>query len=275
MATGEEPVRGEDGRLELTEASGLVFVLFAGGTFTMGAQARDPSGPNHDPQAQGDEGPPHVVALSPFFLSKYELTQGQWQRFTGLNPSYFKPPGGQAPSLLHPVEQVSWFDCVETCRRMGLSLPTEAQWEYAARGGTTSVWWTGNERETLRMEKAANLADQAAKRTGAIWRAIEDWPELDDGYAFHAPVNTLAPNPFGLHHVHGNVREWCLDGHYFYSGSAKKDPLGEPSGSSARVPRGGSFFGSAAGARSADRDVVTPMTAYDALGFRPARALTP
>ena len=164
---------------------------------------------------------------------------------------------------------------MRVCSRLGLSLPSEAQWEYGARGGTTSVWWTGAERESLRTEKAANLADQAAARGGATWPAIQDWPELDDGYGVHAPVDQFAPNPFGLHNVHGNVWEWCLDGYdsRFYRQRTGENPVSNPAGSSDRVPRGGGFDSSAAYARSALRYHYTPELALNSLGLRLARAL--
>ena len=275
LATGEPAVRGADGKLMLEETTGLVFVLLPGGTFQMGAQKGDPSGPNYDPQATDDEGPVHAVTLSPFFLSKYEMTQGQWLRFVGKNPSHYQPPGGLAPSLLHPVEQVSWLDCTREMERLELSLPSEAQWEYGARGGTRGVWWTGSERESLR--GVANLADQAGARAGAAWQDIKDWPELDDGFAVHAPVERFAPNPFGLHNVCGNVWELCLDGYDgdFYGKAASKDPVSPLEGSSSRVNRGGGFDFAASSARSASRDSGTPSDDVDDLGLRPARTIAP
>jgi serine/threonine protein kinase/formylglycine-generating enzyme required for sulfatase activity len=278
LETGEPAVRGADGKLVLTEETGLVFVLLPGGTFLMGAQPSDPSGPNHDPQAADYEGPAHEVTLSPFFLSKYEMTQGQWQRFVGTNPSYYRPGsayGGKPTTRVDPVEQVSWLDCVDVMGRLGLSLPSEAQWEYGARAGTTTVWWTGNERETLL--GAANLADQAAARAGAAWQDIQDWPELDDGYVVHAPVNEFRPNAFGLHNVHGNVWEWCLDGHdgSSYEKAATKDPVSPPGGSPSRVSRGGGFRFAAVLARSALRLRYSPSFASSSLGVRPARTIAP
>ncbi len=275
LATGKPAERGADGELVLTEATGLVFVLLPSGTFQMGAQKSDPSGANYDPQARDDEGPVHAVTLSAFFLSKYEMTQGQWLRFVGRNPSQYQPPGGLAPSLLHPVEQVSWLDCMSVMERLGLSLPSEAQWEYGARGGTTSPWWPGDERESLL--GAANLADQSAKRAGADWQAIKDWPELDDGFCVHAPVERFTANPFGLHNVHGNVWEWCLDGYDgdFYKQAGTKDPVSPPEGSSNRVYRGGGFAIAASLARAAIRNNATPSGAVHYLGLRPARTIAP
>jgi len=274
LETGEPAVRGADGKLVLSEETGLVFVLLPGGAFQMGAQKTDPNGPNYDPQADGDEGPVHAVTLSAFFLSKYEMTQGQWQRFVGRNPSYYTP-GPLAKSLVNPVEQLSWLDCMDVMDRLGLSLPSEAQWEYGARAGTTTAWSTGSERESLR--GGVNLADQAAAKAGAMWTDIKDWPELDDGYVVHAPVIEFRPNAFGLHNVHGNVWEWCLDGYdgSFYGKPSSKDPVSQPEGSSNRVNRGGSFDFAAVNARSALRNSHSPSRAVDDLGLRPARTIAP
>src|SRR6185436_2912796 len=115
--------------------------------------------------------------LSPYFISKYEMTQAQWMRAAARNPSVYKPPYEFAPTLSHPVEQVSWLDCVEVLGRVGLTLPSEAQWERGARGSTSTIWWTGAERESLR--RKVNIADQTAKRAGAPWGDINDWPDLE------------------------------------------------------------------------------------------------
>ena len=274
VLSGDEPTRDENGRLVMTGESGIVLVLLPGGTFTMGAQSEDPTGENFDSQARDDEGPVHEVTLTPFFISKYEMTQGQWTRFTGHNPSYYQE-SGLTPTLPHPVDQLSWFDCLSVMGQMGLSLPSEAQWEYGARGGTTSPWWTGEERDSLRQKSATNLADQAARRAGAEWSAIQDWPELDDGHAVHAPVGTYAANPFGLHEVHGNVWEICLDGYdeEFYQGSPATDPVSPHEGSPYRVIRGGSFDNTAAFARSAHRNHTRLKAAGPDSGLRPARAI--
>lgn len=274
LQTGAIAQRGGDGRLVLQEDTGLVFVLLPAGTFWMGAQGTDPDKPNYDPQARAEEGPVREIAVSAFFLSKYEMTQGQWLRFVGSRPSIYQSPNRMVPSLLHPVEQVSWNSSKEVCERLDLVLPTEAQWEYGARGGTSSVWWTGDERESLL--GVANLADQAAARGGADWDTIMDWPELDDGYCVHAPVDRFAPNPFGLHNVHGNVLEWCPDGVYRtnFSQASEEEPVSDPAGFASRIFRGGSFDYAAAQARSAKRFVATPDHLGGNVGLRPAREIT-
>jgi serine/threonine protein kinase/formylglycine-generating enzyme required for sulfatase activity len=277
LQTGIPAIRGADGNLLLTEETGIVFVLIPGGNFWMGAQNK-PGAQNHDPHASSNEGPVHEVELTPYFLSKFEMTQGQWQRIAATNPSAYQPPGGRAPSLLHPVEQVSWQMCFDLLERLGLSLPTEAQWECAARGGTSTAWWTGQERESLRGK--VNLADQTAKLAGAPWGGINDWPDLEDGSVVHCAVgNPSYPgNGFGLHEVTGNVWEWCLDGYDpgFYAKKSCKDPLSPWSGASWRVYRGGCFSSAAFVARSALRNLDRePEYRAHNLGLRPCRALRP
>src|SRR5262249_34279472 len=124
---------------------------------------------------------------------------------------------------------------------------------------------------------AANLADRSAKRAGADWTEIKDWPELDDGYPVHAPVNEYRANPFGLHGVHGNVWEWCLDGYdsVFYHRSSARDPISKPVGSQDRSMRGGCFLTAASSARCAYRDNATAQSAGFVAGLRPARRVVP
>jgi formylglycine-generating enzyme required for sulfatase activity/serine/threonine protein kinase len=277
LQSGDEPTRDADGRIVPTESMGLVFVLVPGGSFWQGAQATDPQGRGFDPQAQTWEGPVHEVLLSPYFISKFEMTQGQWERFTGRNPSQAVPGttfSGRPVTRLQPVEQVNWFEAVDVLKRMGLELPTEAQWEHAARGGTDTPWSTGRERETLR--GAVNIADHSAAATSA-WPSIRDWPDLDDGWPGTAPVGSYRPNPYGLFDVHGNVREWCRDGFdsKFYQRKLREDPEREPGDKRNRTTRGGSLYTSAPYTRSAQRGGGAPETGIFDLGIRPVRRVNP
>lgn len=273
LPTGEPPIRSANGELLLNEETGLVFVLIPGGTFWMGAQNVNPEGRNYDPEAERNERPAHEVELTPYFLSKYEMTQAQWQRTSAANPSYFKPPGRMAPSLLHPVESVSWSQSLALLSNFGLTLPSEAQWEHGARGGTTTAWWTGQDRESLRGK--VNIADQTAKQANAPWPDIADWPDLEDGTVLHSVVGKYAANPFGLHEVAGNVWEWCLDGYDegFYGRTPPKDPVAVWDNNNNRSRRGGSYDFSAAKARSAMRSFATTEFRVSYVGVRPARAL--
>ena len=277
VQTGEKPVRNEDGKLVLTEEMSLVFVLIPGGTFWMGAQASDPEGQNFDPEAKVREsknGRPVELALDPYFLSKYEMTQGQWHRLAGENPSYYAAGRQLAESLMtlsHPIEQVSWEDCSRALGRLGLRLPTEAQWESSCRAGSTTVYATGDEIASL--SGFANIADEGARDAYP-----SGWPfdkGFFDGYDVHAPVGSLNANAYGLHDMHGNVWEWSLDGYGRYATVASQgDGERNVQGALSRVTRGGSFDYLAAMARAALRRNSPQRDLSGNQGVRPARVIT-
>jgi len=276
LQTGEIPSRGKDGKLVLTERTGLVFVLIPGGDFKMGAiqpNFNNPFGaPNVDPQAGPDENPVHDVRLKPFLLSKYEMTQGQWLRFTGNNPSTYNPSWGAigAVNLLHPVEQLNWNDCYEVLRKLKLRLPTESEWEYAARARTSTIWWTGDEIESL--QGVANVADLYLKNHGGS----KGWPydlSLNDGFSIPAPVGKLSPNAFGLHDVLGNVLEWCQDGCARYEKTPSDGSAFEPIEKSIRILRGGAWDRTHLNCRCAMRRGELPDFRSSDQGVRPAAYL--
>jgi hypothetical protein len=263
------PTDGHD-HWAISGETGIVLVLLPGGTFTMGAQRNDPDGPNFDPQAESDEAPMEVT-LTPFFLSKYELTQGQWYRIMQARPSSYGPGGRGGDD--HPVETVNWTDCRKAVGRLGLVLPTEAQWEYGARAGTTSPWWCGEEAASVGEQQAGNLFDARTRREQPqlSWGDHEEW---EDDFVVHAPVGSFAANAFGLHDVIGNVWEWCQD---VYVSSpqvpSQRDGLRADDVQDSplhRVARGGSFHYAARYARSAYRSRDTPVFQDSVLGVRPA-----
>ena len=180
--------------------------------------------------------------------------------------------GDKQHSLLHPVERVSWSMCHKVLSQLGLVLPTEAQWEYAARAGTDTAWWTGESNETLM--GAANVSDQFFRRHysgGRNW-AVESW---DDGYAFSSPVGHYSANPFGLHDVHGNVLEWCRDLFGLYDllvrpGDGERRVL-TPWARKEQAVRGGAYNWTASFARSAMRFVYDADHQGAEFGVRPAR----
>jgi formylglycine-generating enzyme required for sulfatase activity len=259
------PSFDSDGRLAVTEDLGVVFVLIPGSRF----QHLD----------QPASGAPEVIELDPFFVAKYELTQKQWARLRrGEMPSFY-PAGGrhegaaQLTLLSNPVEGVSWNDCDELVRQQGWVLPTSAQWECAARGGTATKWSSGD--SVADLVGAANIADRAAE---AANRSFEFEPGFEDGHVLHARVGSFDPNPFGLFDVHGNVWEWCRDEGYHLGDSVARAGDGlrlgragaTPTG---RISRGGSFAFNAERARSNSTFFDAPTQRDGNLGLRPARML--
>ncbi len=270
-----------DGKYVLTPETGIVLTLLPASSFWMGA-TKDGSR-NIDPRSKETEGPVHLVDIGAFFISKYEMTQGQWLRMNENNPAAY-PVGTdlkpQPITALHPIEQITWSEATETLFRYDLKLPTEAQWEYAARGKWTAeetpssnpVFWTGN--TVVSLQGTLNIADMGGRRLGSP----ESWrfeATLDDGHMVHAPVGSFTANPFGLHDTLGNVWEWCSDRFGEYTlpvepGTGKRlAPEDAPN-----LFRGGGFRASSVHVRSADRYSIyaADYSAYD-VGLRPSRVI--
>ncbi|MFN7671576.1 MAG: protein kinase domain-containing protein [Planctomycetota bacterium] len=229
------PTQAADGRIAMTGASGIVWVLLPGGTLPAGTVDED-----NEQKTSVRLG----VRLDPFFLAKHELTQGQWQRWTGDNPAQSKDRN----DLSLPVETVNWFTCRDTLQRFGLMLPSELQWEYGIRGGTTTDWWTGDDEKAL----------LAAENIGG--------GEL-------LPVGSKSANLFGLFDMGGNVWEWCHDEYEDYgterAGDGRRPEPG--TGPLGRCYRGGCFGNDPVFARSGFRSRGEAAIRYGFLGARPAR----
>ena len=248
------------------DSTGMAFVLLPGGEFVQGS-------PADECERSPDEGPQRAVELSPFLIAKYEVSQREWRDVMLANPSYFQPGAAGAgfldEALLRdgawlelPVENVSWTECREYCDRAGFELPTEAQWEYACRAGTTTAFASG-----ARLDGAM----------GNYWSTASYCGEsgAGDQVGRTVPVGELAPNAFGLHNLHGNVWEWCADA-YDASAYASRggdgvlDPrVDSESPGALRVLRGGGWFGVARYCRSANRSSLGPSVRTLQIGLRP------
>jgi formylglycine-generating enzyme required for sulfatase activity len=213
-------------------------VRVEGGIFTMGATSEQRS------DAASDEKPAHQVTLSPFCIGKYEVTQEEWETVMGSNPSNFK-------GAKRPVEFVSWDDCQEFIRKLNVltgkrfRLPTEAEWEYAARGGNRS---------------------QGYKYAGGNNISSVAWYDGNAGRETH-PVGQKQSNEMGLYDMAGNVWEWCQDWKGVYSSSPQTNPTG-PSSASLRVYRGGSWGNYARYCRVSIRYYFKPDYRSSYLGLR-------
>jgi formylglycine-generating enzyme required for sulfatase activity len=269
------PHHASDGSLPIDEGSGIVFILVPGGTFTMGA-TRDRDDPAFDARARTTEGPPHFVRLAPYLLSRYEMTQAQWERLSGGGKPSQCSAGldwaGIRFTAVHPVETVSWIECDELLRRHGLVLPTEAQWEHAARADTRTSWWTGPAPESMGQPAIAeNIADATITRMAPPDRG-EPW---DDQHFFTSPVGRFRANPWGFHDIQGNVTEWCREWFARYSflhGSGDGEHQVERTCDD-RAARGNCFQFDASMSRTTIRWSFRPGDRQVFLGVRSARLL--
>ena len=267
------PPRAANGSLTVTPESGIVLVLLPGGWFSMGAQAQDPDGPNHDPAAARDEGPVQQVRLDPFFCGKYEITQAQWHRLAGDRPSYHSAEHGHTKaSPTWPVDSVPQQRAALTLGTVRLQLPTEAQWEYACRAGTTGPWSFG-EREDA--PQHANFGD---RNSGSATTGRRHEQDLDDGHTHPSPIGSYLANAFGLHDLHGNVSEHVDDAK---APASRQRSEGRGEGIADYMQtnfaiRGGSSEHALANVRSADRSVLGNKTYVSQLvGCRAVRDVMP
>ncbi len=281
VLTGARPERGSDGNFVIGPETGIVLVLVPGGAVTLGSQDEDPAGPNYFAAEEGiDQGLRPVdrwiadVELYSYFLSKYELTQGQWLRMTGENPSEHRAGmsflGMARLTRSHPVESVSWTEASEVLGHYGLELPTEAQWERAARAGTQTKYAAGATVDAIL--DFANFGDESAERAGFAEALIP----FDDGFALHAPVDALRQDAWGFHGLFGNVEEWCRD---WYASSCERGRIqrgtGEhvPKSSQFKAYRGGGFRSTPDQLWVSSRHRRFPQSIDLDLGVRPGRAL--
>ncbi len=248
-----------------------------------------------------DEHPQHRVRIrKPFYLGTFHVTRGQFRQFVadtayktdaekgdnpgaygwdsdkrkfGFTEKYSWRNAGFEQTDEHPVVNVSWNDAVAFCKWLSKKegqtyrLPTEAEWEYACRAGTTTRYYSGDDPETL--ANFGNVADAAANAQFPSW---DFTIKANDGYVFTAPVGKFRPNAFGLYDMHGNAWQWCADcyGAEYYAKCPVDDPTGPDSGNF-RVLRGGSWSFGPSFARSAVRYRDSPHVRGYFTGFRVAR----
>lgn len=226
------------GKVFTDKTTGMDFIFVKGGCFQMG----DVFGDGFD-----YEKPVHEACVGNFYMGKYEVTQGQWKQVMGSNPSYFSSCGDGCP-----VENMSWNDAQTFIEKLNRSsgkkyrLPTEAEWEYAARSGGKKEKWAGTTSES-------SLGSYA-------------WYSANSGSKTH-PVGQKQPNGLGLYDMTGNVWEWCSDWYANYSSDRISNPVGASSGSD-RVYRGGSWSNYARNARASDRHWSGPGDRGLHLGLR-------
>lgn len=224
-----------------------------------------------DPFTDPSEQPVHSITLDPFFISKYEVTQAQWLRLAGYNPSVCaagsEGEGIEPYTWTNPVDNVTQVEALALLGRFGMTLPTEAQWEFSARAGTSSVFWNGN--DPASMNGATNCADLKKAEATTMQVAIAHAP-WSDGWIGSAPVGSYYPNPFGLHDTAGNLWEWCLDTSSSYRASVQPGTgLRRTGNERYRIVRGASFNEKPENLRSALREQYAPDARSLDVGIRP------
>ncbi len=281
-ARGKRPHQIE----ERTNSLGMKLVLLPPGKFTMGS-------PVSQAQRTDFEEEHEVEITRPFWMGSCEVTVGQFRKFVADTGYKTTVEGGEkgcfgwnaAAGKLEPGPKFSWknpgWKQTDDCPAVNLSwndakafcawlskkegktyrLPTEAEWEYACRAGSTSRYHSGDDPETL--AEAANVVDASAKKTFPQWSSIQG----DDGFTFTAPVGSFKPNAFGLYDMHGNALEWCEDWFWYYNRGEGKDPQGPPCGL-LRVQRGGGWADFPWQCTSSRRTGFAPDNCCISSGFR-------
>jgi formylglycine-generating enzyme required for sulfatase activity len=280
-------------QLRTSKTTGLEMVAIEPGQFTMGS-------PEGEAGRQVDEAQHRVRLTKPFLLGIYEVTQDQYLQVMENKPSWFAPTGGGKDRVIgkdtskFPVENVTWYDAIDFCNRLskrdgfepyyeltvtkkelnsiaegsvkmlggkGYRLPTEAEWEYACRAGSTGPFWFG-------VENTGKEANLKPVMVPGGYGEVAKWPYQ----ALTMPVGSFPANKFGLHDMHGNVGEWCWDLYDkdYYARSPQDDPQGPDAGVQ-RVERGGSWMVLEGNSRSAARIGHTPDQRKNYSGFRVAR----
>jgi formylglycine-generating enzyme required for sulfatase activity len=239
----------------VSNSIGMAFAIVPPGRFQMGS-------PDTEPGHREHEGPQHPVAITrPFYMGVYPVTQAQFEKVMGRNPSAFSR--GHGGGAEHPVESVSWHDAVRFCEALSrvpdeqihgraYRLPTEAEWEYCCRAGTKSAFSYGDKLDPKDCHFASS---SAVGKSGGQGRT--------------EPVGKHRANTFGLYDMHGNVQEWVNDWYeeYYYFDSPTDDPLG-PDRGTLRVVRGGCWTAFGNDCRSAARRGHTPSSPTNTIGFR-------
>lgn len=261
---------------EQENITGDSLILLQGGTFTMGSL--------QDERQRGQDEVSHEVAIGAFYVDPYEVRQSDYERIMGENPSYFR--GGDLP-----VENVTWYEAVEYCNRLsksagltpvytiegdtvswdrsadGYRLLTEAEWEYAARAGTATIYNVGNQVHSDLINFEGSYP-YLIEENYVSHRDPDVVTSRNRGETIE--VDSLEPNAFGLYNTHGNVSEWCFDYYGEYDLENTDNPAGAVNGS-LRVNRGGSYNDFGKHLRSAYRSATNPVDADQNLGFRICR----
>ena len=258
--------RNDPSVTEFTDSVGIEFVQIEPGTFQMGSPTTEADREATRGGNYGGETSHSVTIIQPFYLGKYEVTQAQWRAVMENNPSSFADCGDDCP-----VETVFWNDTQEFIRRLNeregtteYRLPTEAEWEYAARAGTRTAYHFGD--DSSQLCQYANFGDLT------FWGSHPHY--CSDGIGRStARVGSYRPNGWGLHDMHGNVEEWVADWYGDYPSRPVTDPQG-PTAGTLRLLRGGSWFHHSHSCRAASRHYMGGQTGGTA-GFRLARTTRP